>query len=360
MKNFLLFMTIVVFLAVSIYPQVNGRMLRESDVSDTHITFVYAGDIWIVSKNGGIANRLSSPKGKESFPRFSPDGETISFSGNYDGNTDVYTIPVLGGLLTRITYHPSRDRNIDWSPSGKEILYASTRESGRTRFNQIYKVSKNGGLAEKLPIPYGEFASLSSDLKTLAYTPKASDFRNWKRYRGGGISDIWLFDLKSRDSRNITKSISNDGHPMWHKDYLYFLSDRGVNKRANIWKYNQKTKKAVQVTNFSNYDTTFPAIGNSDIVFENGGDIYLLNLNSDKYEKVKIKIVNDFAALKPRLVNVGSRVRNTTMSPDGKRVVMQARGELFSVPVEMGLQKTLHSLQVLRNFSLPGPRMGKQ
>jgi len=341
MKNFLLFMTGLIFLTLNVYPQVNGKMLREPDVSKTHITFVYAGDIWIVSKTGGIANKLSSPKGMESFPRFSPDGKTIAFSGNYDGNIDVYTIPSMGGTLTRLTYHPSPDRVTDWYPSGKKLIFASTRESGRTRFNQFYSVSIKGGLPNKLPIPYGEFASLSPDQKILAYNPKARDFRHWKRYRGGGTSDIWLFNLKTKDAENITNNVANDEHPMWYKDYIYFLSDRGVNQRQNIWKYNKKTKKSVQVTHFSKYDTTFPAIGNSDIVFENAGNIYLLNLKTDKYKKVIIKIVDDFASTKPHLVNVGNKVQNATVSPDGKRVIMQARGELFSVPAKYGFTKNL-------------------
>jgi len=341
MKNLFLLIIVSFIFNFNVFSQVNGRMLREPDVSKTHITFVYAGDIWIVPKDGGIAVKLSSPKGKESFPRFSPDGKTIAFSGNYDGNVDVYTIPFLGGVPKRITYHPSRDRVLDWYPDGKKIIFASTRKSGRTRFNQFYSVSKEGGLPEILPVPYGEFASLSKDVKTLAYTPKARDFRHWKRYRGGGTSDIWLFDLKKRTAKNITKNIANDGHPMWYGNYLYFLSDRDINKRANIWKYNRKTGKVVQITKFSDYDITFPAIGNSDIVFENGGFLYLLNLKTDRYKRVNIKIVNDFASLKPHLVNVGKMVRNATVSPDGKRVIMQARGELFTVPVKYGFTKNL-------------------
>jgi len=223
------------FTAVFVSAQVNARMLRQPDVSRTHIAFVYAGDIWIVPKVGGLAQRLSSPSGEESFPRFSPDGSLIAFSGNYDGNVDVYVMPALGGTPRRITYHPLHDRLIDWRPKGRGLLFASMRKSGRSRFNAIFSVDADGGLPEKLPVAYGEFGALSPDERCLAYTPQSRAFRTWKRYRGGWASEIWLFDLQTRTARNISRSDANDDHPMWHGRVLYFLSDRGVHQRQNIW-----------------------------------------------------------------------------------------------------------------------------
>ncbi|RMD93496.1 MAG: peptidase S41, partial [Calditrichaeota bacterium] len=160
--------------------QVNARMFRYPDVSQKYITFVYAGDIWVAPKEGGLANHLSSPRGEESFPRFSPDGNTIAFSGNYNGNTDIYLIPTLGGTPKRLTHHPMSDRMLDWYPDGKAILFASSMASGRQRFRQLYKLSIKGGLPEKLPVPYGEFGAISPDGKLLAYMPKSRDFRTWK------------------------------------------------------------------------------------------------------------------------------------------------------------------------------------
>ncbi|MFA8342145.1 MAG: PDZ domain-containing protein [Rhodothermaceae bacterium] len=341
MKKMLLSLFIMLMASVSVSAQVDGKMLRQPDVSETHITFVYAGDIWIVSKTGGVAQRLSSPKGEESFPRFSPDGKTIAFSGNYDGNTDVYTIPLMGGEVTRLTYHPYPDRVVNWTPDGKSILFASVRESGSTRFDQLYTMSLKGGMAEKLPIPYGSFGAYSPDMKKIAYMPETRDFRTWKRYRGGGASEIFLFDLKDFSSENISDNDAVDGHPMWYGDFIYFLSDRGEMQRSNIWKYNKNTKKYTQVTFFKNFDVTFPAIGKTDIVFEAGGNIHLLNLKNEKLSKVNIDIVSDFATLKPYQAKVGNAISGSAISPDGKRVVFNARGEMFTVPVKHGFTKNL-------------------
>jgi tricorn protease len=165
-------------------------MMREPDVSATQIAFVYAGDIWVAPKVGGIATRLSSPRGEESFPRFSPDGSLLAFSGNYDGNIDIYVVPAAGGLPRRITHHDAPDRMLGWYPDGHHILYATSMTSYKDRFNQLYKVSVAGGLPEKLPVPYGEFGSISPDGKTLAFTTISVGFRTWKRYRGGMNPDI--------------------------------------------------------------------------------------------------------------------------------------------------------------------------
>src|SRR6056297_812049 len=228
-----------ILLQATAFSQVDTKLMQHPDVSDSHICFVYGGDIWIVDKAGGLAKKLSSPQGEESFPRFSPDGNKIAYSANYDGNTEVYFIPTQGGVPERLTYHPGTDRLIDWSPTGEELIFASRRESGRSRFNQLYHISTAGGNAKKYPVPYGEFAALSPDQKTLAYMPKTRDFRTWKRYRGGGTSDIWLFDLNTYESQNITRDAAIDAHPMWYQDYIYFLSDRGSHKRHNIWRYNR-------------------------------------------------------------------------------------------------------------------------
>jgi tricorn protease len=160
-------------------------MFRYPDVSQKEIAFVYAGDIWVVPKSGGTAIRLSSPRGEETFPRFSPDGSLIAFSGNYDGNTDIYVVPTSGGLPRRVTYHGAPDRVLGWYPDGKSLLFATSRSSQKDRFNQLYRISAEGGLPEKLPVPYGEFGAISPDGQTLAYIPISVDFRTWKRYRGG-------------------------------------------------------------------------------------------------------------------------------------------------------------------------------
>ena len=320
----------------SAHAQVDARMLRQPDVSSTHITFVYAGDVWVVPKSGGVAQRLSSPSGEESFPRFSPDGTRIAFSGNYDGNTDVYTVAALGGAITRLTHHPMNDRVLDWYPDGESILYASSMESGKQRFNQLYRTDDEGGLPEKLPIPYGEFGAISPDGRTLAYIPITRDFRTWKRYRGGMAPDIFTFDLQTLESENVTSSDANDTQPMWHGETLYFLSDRDEYQRYNIWARDPGTGQVRQITRFTDFDVHFPSIGPSDIVFEAGGDLYLLDLATEEAEVVNVSVVTDRATLKPRTENAAETIFSGGISPTGKRAVFSARGDVFTVPAEHG------------------------
>jgi tricorn protease len=236
-------------------------MMRYPAVSAKEIAFVYAGDIWVAPKSGGPAIRLSSPRGEESFPRFSPDGSMIAFSGNYDGNMDIYVVPSVGGLPKRLTYHGAPDRMLEWYPDGQSILFATSRTSEKDRFDKLYKISANGGLPEALPVPYGEFGAVSPDGKTLAYIPISVDFRTWKRYRGGMNPAIWLFDLKTYASKDITGNETANSQPMWHDSTLYFLSDRDKNKRCNIWAYDTKQEKFRQITFFEDFDTHFPSIG---------------------------------------------------------------------------------------------------
>jgi tricorn protease len=327
----------MLLLAVPLNAQVDARMLRQPAVSNTHIAFVYAGDIWIVPKGGGLAGRLSSPKGEESFPRFSPDGSQIAFSGDYDGNIDIYVMPAIGGNPLRITHDPAPDRLLEWYPDGDHLLYASPLESGSQRFNQLYKVPKKGGLPEKLPVPYGEFGALSPDGKMLAYTSMSQDFRTWKYYRGGWAPDIWLFNLQDLSARNITNNPANDSIPMWHGRTVYFLSDRGPGGRYNIWAYELDGGKTRQVTHFAEFDIHFPSIGPSDIVFEAGGQLYLLDLKSEKSKEVKVQVVTDNSTLKPRMENVTKLIHNYGISPTGKRAVFEARGDIFTVPEEHGM-----------------------
>jgi tricorn protease len=316
--------------------QVDARMLREPDVSATQIAFVYAGDIWVVPKTGGVAMRLSSPPGEESFPRFSPDGSQIAYTGNYDGNQDVYVVSTMGGTPTRITYHPMPDRLVDWTPDGKRVMFASMRESGRLRYNQLYLAPATGGIASKMPMPYAEFGAISPDGQRIAYMPKSRDNRNWKRYRGGWAPDIWLFNLRDSSATNLTKNDANDGQPMWAGNTLYFLSDRGPNERNNLWTLDPATGATKQVTNFKDFDVTYPAIGPQDIVFQAGGNLYRYELTSGQTVQVNIEVVTDLATLKPREENVQNLLQYGGISPTGKRATFTARGDVFTVPAENG------------------------
>jgi len=321
--------------------QIDARLLRQPDVSATEIAFVYGGDIWVVSKEGGVAQRLSTPMGEESFPRFSPDGQHIGFTGNYDGNQDIFVMPAKGGLPTRLTHHPDLDRMLDWYPDGKDILFATQMTSEKLSFSKLYRVPATGGLPEILPVPYGEFGAISADGTALAYMLTSRDFRTWKRYRGGRTPEIWLFGLSDFKARNLTQSDSNDGQPMWHGSTLYFLSDRDANFRANIWAYELDTDTVRQVTFFEDFDIHFPAIGPDDLVFENGGRLFVMDLATETATPIDVKVVTDRATLRPRAVNVGDRLTDGDVSPSGKRAVLAARGEIFSLPAEHGVVRNL-------------------
>ena len=321
--------------------QVDARMLRLPTVSATHIAFVYGGDIWVMPKSGGTAERLTTARGEESFPHFSPDGSTIAFTGDYDGNQDVYTIPTSGGEPKRITYHPAPDRVVAWYPDGKSLLIASARTSEVVRYNKLFKVSKDGGLLTPLPMPYGEFASFSPDAKTIAYMPASVDNRTWKRYRGGWAPDIWTFDLTTGAAKNITHDPASDGQPMWHGSTLYFLSDRGKNLRNNIWAYDTGKNTFRQVTNFSDYDVKYPSNGPNDIVFQAGSRMYLLDLVTEKFTEVPVKIVTDRSTLRPHAQDVFAEISYRDISPTGKRALFEAHGDVFTVPAENGITMDL-------------------
>ncbi len=322
--------------AVPAFAAIDARLMRQPAVSATQIAFVYAGDVWVAPKGGGLAERLSTPKGEESLPRFSPDGTMIAFTGDYDGNEDIYVMPAGGGVPRRLTHHPMPDRMLNWYPDGKSILYASPMESGSQRFNQLYRLSVDGGMPEKLAVPYGEYGEVSPDGKTLAFVPNSQDLRTWKRYRGGWASRIWLFDLATHASKQVGDDSANYSQPMWHGKTLYFISDRDAAKRNNIWALDTGSGAMRQVTTFTDYDVHFPSIGPADLVFENGGRLYLLDLGTEKAHEVKIEVVTDRATLKPRLAKVGDLVADGSVSPSGKRVAFEARGDVFSVPAEHG------------------------
>ncbi len=322
--------------------QTNAGLFRFPDVSKTQIVFTYANDIWVIPKGGGTAEKLSSPAGVESFPKFSPDGNSIAFTGNYDGNKDVYVIPANGGIPVRLTAHGFPDRVVGWTPDGKRVLFASGRESGRDRFNQFFTIASTGGPAEKLPFAYAEFGSYSPDGKQMAVTFISQAFRNWKRYRGGWKANIHIFNFSDNSSEDISANeAAGNEFPMWHENYIYFLSDRGPELRMNLWRYNIESKKYEQLTSFKDYDIHFPSAGPDDIVFEEGGKLHLFSFSSQQAKEITVNIVTDKASLKPRSASAEKYIQHATISPDGNRVILEARGELFSLPAENGAVKDI-------------------
>jgi tricorn protease len=319
----------------------DARMLRFPDVSTEQIAFSYAGDLWTAPKEGGTARRLSSPKGHEMFPKFSPGGELIAFSGNYDGNTDVYIMSAHGGTPRRLTHHSASDRVVDWYPDGEHVLYRSGMKSPSGRFNQFYKQSIEGGLPEKLPLPYGELASFSPDGTRIAFQFISREFRTWKRYRGGMASDLWLYDFVNNTSEKFADSPGTDALPMWHEDTIYFLSDRDDNEKLNIWAYELRTKRIRQVTGFNEYDVKWPSLGPDAIVFENAGRLHVLDLATEQSQPVEITVPADLPHVRTELKNVSNRIESWSLSPSGKRALFEARGEVFTVPAKHGSVRNL-------------------
>ena len=323
----------------------HGGMLRVPDVSATHVVFVYADDLWLVPREGGVALPLASPPGIEGLPRFSADGRTIAFTGNYDGNRDIYTIPAGGGVPTRVTHHPGFETLCGWTPDGR-LLFFTNAFAGRDRQVQLFTVGASGGLPEPLPVPYGAFADVSSDGRWLAYTPHTTDNRTWKRYRGGMSTDIWLFDLQQKTSKRATTWEGTDTAPMWHGATLYYLCDDGPEHRLNLWSLDPNTLAKKQLTKYADYDVKWPAIGpgpkgGGEIVFQHGSQVELYDVPSGKARALEVIIPGARAKLKSRSVDAAQFVQSWDVGPSGKRVLAGARGDVWSLPAKQGTPRNL-------------------
>ncbi|HYF15426.1 MAG TPA: PDZ domain-containing protein [Phycisphaerales bacterium] len=322
----------------------HGRMMRFPDVSKDHVCFVYANDIWVAPKRGGVAAPLASPPGVEGFPKFSLDGKTIAFNGNYDGNRDIYTIPVDGGIPVRVTHHPAGESLADWTPDGG-LMFVTNGFAGLTRQSQLWRTGAAGGLPSKLPVPYSGFGAVSPNGEWLAYTPHSTDTRTWKRYRGGMATDLWLFNLKTNQSKRATDWEGTDTLPMWvpggDNSKVYFLSDAGKEHRLNVWSYDVRSGAKAQVTGFDQDDVRWPSIGPGDrgegeIVFQLGARMMLLNLGSGRSEAITITVPGARPKLRDTPVDASKNVGAAAPSPTGKRVVLEARGDLWTAPAKEG------------------------
>ena len=337
----LLFVLILMLASEQIQAQINAKMMRYMDVSDTHITFVYGGDVWIVNKDGGTASQLTSSQGEESWPQYSPDGEYIAYTASYNGNQDVYVIPAMGGVPSRVTYASFPDRMVAWHPDGERLLIASRRTMGQRSANQLFMVHRDGGLPEPLPLPYGELASFSPEGDQLAYITKITENYPFKRYKGGLASDILIYDMAENRVENITENEFNDGKPAWAGSKVYFLSDQGPDFRLNIWMHDTETGMQQQITRYRDFDISYLAAGPEELVFEMGGELYLMDLESRNVRVVSVNVVTDKSLEIPRRTDVSRSIARMTAAPGGKRIVFEARGELFNVPAKDGYTSNL-------------------
>ncbi|TWT40342.1 hypothetical protein RAS1_40500 [Phycisphaerae bacterium RAS1] len=323
----------------------HAGMLRFPDISATHVVFCYANDLWLAPRDGGTAVLLASPPGPEAFPRFSPDGKSVAFIGNYEGNRDLYVVSLDGGPATRVTYHPGFETLCGWTPDGK-LLFSADYQAPFSRRDELFVIPATGGAPEKLPIPYGTLASIKSDGVWLAYTPHSIDSRTWKRYRGGMATDIWLFNLKDKTSKRMTDWEGLDSQPMWQGDAVYYLSDNGPEHRLNIWMFDSNSGQRKQVTTHKDYDVKWPANGpgkdgKGEIVYQCGADLCLLDLATGQARTLTITIPGDRPKIRPQRVDAAKFIAGGDISSTGKRLVVEARGDIWTVPAKNGAPRNL-------------------
>ncbi|HKX29253.1 MAG TPA: protease, partial [Blastocatellia bacterium] len=314
-------------------------LMRNPTLSRTQIVFVYAGDLWIVPREGGEATRLTTGVGSETTPLFSPDGQTVAFTGEYDGNVDIYRVSASGGVPKRLTYHPDADRLAGWTPDGKQLLFVSQRSSYSNRVARLFTMATDGVFPSEVPLPMGYEGAYSPDGKRLAYVPIPRAFSAWKRYRGGMATPIWIADLSDSSIEKIPRENSNDFNPMWIGDKIYFLSDR--KGPITLFVYDTKTKKVSQVLSNNGLDIKSASAGPEAIVYEQFGSLNLYDLKTGKSKPVQVTINGDMLAVRPKYEKVGSRIMNAAISPSGVRAVFEARGEIISVPAEKGDSRNL-------------------
>jgi tricorn protease len=329
-------LVLIVLLPLSATP--NGaptRLLRMPTVSANAVAFAYANNIWIVERAGGMARRLTSFQGEASNPHFSPDGQTIAFSAEYAGNIDVYTVPAEGGEPKRLTWHPGGDTVQGWTPDGKSIVFASGRASwAPNAAPRFWTVPAEGGVEQPMPLPRAYQGKISPDGTRIAYRMNNSWDEERRNYRGGQNRPIWIVDLKTFDLVSPPWTDSKDVDPVWIGDAVYFISDRdGV---ANVWSYETKAKKLAQVTKFTDFDVKSMDSGAGAVVFEQGGSIHELDPKSGREKTLTITAAGDFPWMMPRWEDVTARMSNIGLSPTGKRILAEARGEIFTIPAEKG------------------------
>ena len=331
--------------------QSEARLLRFPAIHGNQVVFSYAGDLYTVASTGGTARKLTNDVGYEMFTKFSPDGKQIAFTAQYDGNTEVYLMPSEGGVPKRLTITATLGRDdisdrmgpnnivMTWSRDGKNVIYRSRKQTFNDFVGQLFSVPVEGGLSKELPLPTGGFCSYSPDGSKLAYNRVFREFRTWKYYKGGMADDIWIYDATAKKIQNVTNNKAQDIFPMWFGEDIYFLSDR--DRTMNLFAYNTASGATRKVTNYTEYDIKFPSAGDKSIIYENGGFLYVFDIASQKSEKLSITIADDMSGGRSELKDATKFMGTVNASPDGNRVVVSARGDVFSIPAKDGVTRNL-------------------
>ncbi len=356
MKKVVLIAMAILALFIGLFPADDAKLLRMPDINKDLIVFVYAGDIWSVPAAGGDAKRLTSHVGLEAFPKISPDGRWIAFSGEYSGTRQIFVMPSTGGTPRQLTYYndvgilPPRggidNYPLDWTPDGRKILFHANRTPYGERMGKYFLVGLDGGLETALQIPEAGGGTFSPTGNEIVYTPISREFRTWKRYKGGRQQDIWIYDLKNDTSKRLTEFEGSDLHPIWHRDKIFFVSDRGLIQ--NIYAHDLKTGQVAKVTDHREYDVLWPSGEGGLVAYENAGNIWKLDLDSRKAEKVAVDIRFDNPNTIPYFRAVADTIGGLDISPKGKRAVFEARGDIFTVPATEGITYNLTNSQGVR------------
>lgn len=352
MKIRLLTLAMLLLGAATMQAQDEAKMLRFPTIHGNDVVFTYGGDLYSVDIKGGVAHKLTNdPKGYEMFARFSPDGKHLAFTGQYDGNTEVYVMPYPEcGTPTRLTYTATLGRDdisdrmgpnnivMAWKDN-ENVVFRSRKQSWDDFVGQLFVANIEGGLAEQLPLPEGGWLSYSPDGKQIAYNRVMREFRTWKYYRGGMADDVWIYDFKSKKIENITNNDAQDIFPMWVGDKVYFCSDR--DRTMNLFCYDRATRQTTKVTDFTYYDIKWPSLGDNDIVFEQGGLLYRYNLKDGKLYPIPVQVVDDNQSTRNKYVDASKFINSSSISPDGTRVAFGARGDVWTVPAKSGITRNL-------------------
>ena len=326
-----------------------ARLLRFPATNGTDVVFSYAGDLYTAPLSGGEAHRLTSHIGYEIFPRFSPDGKTIAFTGEYDGNREVYVIPAGGGDPRRLTYTSTNARDdvgdrmgpnnivMTWTPDGQNVVYRN--RIGDSFQGRLWTVPADGGMPQAMPLPEGGFCSYSPDGTRMAYNRVFREFRSWKYYRGGMADDIWLYDPEAGKVENLTDNVAQDICPMWIGNDIYFISDR--DRTMNLFVYHTDTRQTEKVTNYTDYDIKFPSTDGKLIVYEQAGYLYRFDPQTRRAEQIHITLNAENIYARTEQKHVANQLTSAGLSADGKRVAVTARGEVFDVPATKGVTRNI-------------------
>jgi len=327
------FLILSLFFSGGLFAQ-STQLLRQPDISDTHITYTYGGDIWISSLNSKEAKRITSTSAVESNPYFSPDGKWIAFSSNRSGTNSVYIVPATGGDAKRLTWHPNGSLVRGWTNDGKHVLYASSRETAPRPYNRLWTIAAEGGAPKLVASQWGFDGAYSPDGKQLVIDKMSRWDSEWRAYRGGQNTPLIVLDITTSKEELLPNDSTTDIQPLWIGDFIYFLSDRDL--VANIWSYNIKTKELVQITNFKGSDIKWLTGHKNSLAYERDGYLHVMDISTNVSKQLEINVIGDFPWASTKWEDVSKSARSASLSPNGKRAIMESRGEIFTVPVEFG------------------------